>query len=67
MIKGSPDIKKMVKKGDHVSPNLPGPQITWKWTMHTDKLTTKCHLCAYLYALWLNGWDPIQDSKGYQR
>ena len=29
---------------------LPGAQITWKWTMHTDKLTTKCHLCAYLQA-----------------
>ena len=26
---------------------LPGPQITWKWTMHTDKLTTKCHICLH--------------------
>ena len=61
--KGSLDIKKTVKKGNNVtlgegrvtastffSPNLPGPQITWKWTMHTDKLSTKCHLWAYLQA-----------------
>ena len=26
---------------------LPGPQITWKWTIHTDKLTTKCHICLH--------------------
>ena len=43
---GSPDMKKMVKKGDHVtqggsppvtffSPNLPGPQNTKNLTMHT--------------------------------
>ena len=25
--------------------------------MHTYKLTTKCHFCAYLYALWLDMWD----------
>ena len=25
--------------------------------MHTDKLTTKCHLCAYLPA----GWLYVQD------
>ena len=33
--------------------------------MHTYKLTTKCHLCAYLYALWPNVWDlglAIHDS-----
>ena len=23
------------------------PQITWKWTMHTDKLTTKFHICLH--------------------
>ena len=39
------------------SPNLPGPYITCKWAMHTYKLTTKCHFCAYLYALWLDMWD----------
>ena len=35
--------------------------------MHTYKLTTKCHLCAYLYALGLNMWDmglAIHDSRG---
>ena len=31
----------------HYSLILPGPQITWKWTMHTDKLTTKCHICLH--------------------
>ena len=31
----------------HFSLILPGPQITWKWTMHTDKLTTKCHICLH--------------------
>ena len=25
--------------------------------MHTYKLTTKCNLCAYLYALWRGIWD----------
>ena len=38
--------------------------------MHTYKLTTKCHLCAYLYAMWLNVWDmglAIHDSRGSQR
>ena len=53
--------KKTVEKGDNVtlgggggsppipffSPNLPGPQITWKCTMYTDKLTTKCHICLH--------------------
>ena len=65
--KGSPAIKKKVKKGHNVtlggrgsppipffSPNLPGPQNTWKWTMNSDTLTTTCHLSAYLQAGWLN-------------
>ena len=30
--------------------------------MHTYKLTTKCHWCVYLYALWLNLNDS-QDPK----
>ena len=30
------------------SPSLPGPQITWKWTMHTENLTTKCHICLHI-------------------
>ena len=37
-------------------PNLPGPQITWKWTMHTDKLTPKCHVYAYC-GLMCGIWD----------
>ena len=48
---------------------LPGPQITWKWTMHTNKLTTKCHLCVYLQAGWLNVQDlglAIHHSEGSQ-
>ena len=52
------------------NPNLPGPHITIKWTMHTDKLSTKCHLCAYLQAGWLNMRVlglVIHDSKGSQR
>ena len=54
----------------YFNPNLPGPQITWKWTMHTDKLTTKCHLCAYLQARWLNVQDlglATHDIEGSQR
>ena len=52
------------------SPNLSGPQITCKWTMHTDKLTTKCHLCAYLPAGWLYVQDlglASHDCEGSQR
>ena len=40
--------------------NLPGPQITWKWTMHTDKLTTKCHICLHTWkqgGLMCGIWD----------
>ena len=39
---------------------LPGPQITWKWTMHTDKLTTKCHICLHTWkqgGLMCGIWD----------
>ena len=38
--------------------------------MHTYKLTTKCNLCAYLYALWLNVWElglAIHGGRGSQR
>ena len=82
LLLGKPRHKKNgTKKGENViqgggvtpstffSPNLPEPQIIQKWTMHTDKLTTTCHLCAYLYALWLNLWDlglAIHDSEGSQ-
>ena len=48
-------------------PNLPGPQITWKWALHTDKLSIKCHLWAYLKAGWLNVQDlgpAIHNSEG---
>ena len=51
---GSPHVK---KRGDKVtlggegvtpstlfSPDLPGPQMPWKWTMHTDKFNTKWHI-----------------------
>ena len=82
--KGSPDIKKTVKKGHNVtlgegagsppvpffSPNLPGPQITSKWTMHTDKFSITCHICAYLPARWLNVQDlglASHDSEGSQQ
>ena len=39
---------------------LLGPQITWKWTMHTDKLTTKCHICLHTWkqgGLMCGIWD----------
>ena len=39
---------------------LPGPQITWKWIMHTDKLTTKCHICLHTWkqgGLMCGIWD----------
>ena len=39
---------------------LPGPQITWKWTIHTDKLTTKCHICLHTWkqgGLMCGIWD----------
>ena len=59
--KGSHHVRKTVKKVDNVHTGgggglpqfinfsliLPGPQITWKWTIHTDKLTTKCHICLH--------------------
>ena len=44
----------------HFSLILPGPQITWKWTMHTDKLTTKCHICLHTWkqgGLMCGIWD----------
>ena len=44
----------------HFSLILPGPQITWKWTMHTDKLTTKCHICQHTWkqgGLMCGIWD----------
>ena len=70
--KGSLPMKKTVKKADnvhtggglpqfiHFSLILPGPQITWKWTMHTDKLTTKCHICLHTWkqgGLMCGIWD----------
>ena len=76
-------MRKTVKKADnvrtggggglpqfiHFSLILPGPQITWKWTLHTDKFTTKCHLRAHLQEVWLNVQDLeliIHDSEGSQ-
>ena len=35
--------------------------------MNTDKLSTKCHLCAYLQAGWLNVQDlglAIRNCEG---
>ena len=32
----------------------------WKWTMHTDKLTTKCHICLHTWkqgGLMCGIWD----------
>ena len=71
--KGSLPIRKTVKKADNVRTGgeglpqfinfsliLPGPQITWKWTMHTDKLTTKCHICLHTWkqgGLMCGIWD----------
>ena len=71
---GKPRYKENGKKGHNVtlggrggppilffSPSLPGPQIPWKWTMHPDKLSTTCHLCAYLQAGWVNDMCRIWD------
>ena len=83
--KGSPDIKKNGKKRSQCdprggvggsppipffSPNLPGPKINGKWTMHTDKFSTTCHICAYLPARWLNVQDlglASHDSEGSEQ
>ena len=69
---GKPSCKKNGKKSGqcpyggglpqfiHFSLILPGPQITWKWTMHTDKLTTKCHICLHTWkqgGLMCGIWD----------
>ena len=45
----------------HFSLILPGPQITWKWTMYTDKLTTKCHICLFssVHFAAINGHESI--------
>ena len=37
--------------------NLPGPQITWKWTRHTDKLTQNVIFVSILASRVLNVWD----------
>ena len=72
--KGSHPMRKTVKKSGqcpyggggglpqfiNFSLILPGPQITWKWTMHTDKLTTKCHICQHTWkqgGLMCGIWD----------
>ena len=50
----------------HFSLNLPGPQITWKRTMHTDKLTTICHICKQMCkpgGLMCGIWDWQSDNK----
>ena len=76
VIEGSPREKNGKKNGQylpqfiHFNPNLPGPQFTWKWTMHTDKLTTKYHNC--LHTCKYGGFNvqdlglAIHDSEGSQ-
>jgi len=73
--KGSHHVRKTVKKVDNVRTGggggglpqfinfsliLPGPQITWKWTIHTDNLTTKWHICLHTWkqgGLMCGIWD----------
>ena len=48
---------------------LPGPQITWKWTIHTDKLTTKCHIClqgGLMCGIWYWQSMIVKDLKDSQ-
>ena len=83
--KGSPSIKKTVTKSDNVtlvgggsppvpfvSPNLPGPQNTRKWTMHTWNIDVKpptftfvCIFSREIQFAWLFlGWISNFSYQG---
>ena len=40
--------------------DIPGPQITWKWTMHTEIWTKKFSICKEDPILGVPHWKDVQ-------